>query len=393
MSKSIELLIAALLGALVQFFVPVNYWGTEFYKKRMRRKDLDAIARALRHSDSSFVVGDYEVPEMSVLPLLHGLHRDDMTCRFVPDAKRLPETVEALKHTYLPEYEEEQRARNRTIDYNDTYGLRGIRVRRPQSEADLWRDRRNTIECLFEPSNFKFNLIANEALDKKLIVDQGKAVTVREHLGLAGFDWASLPEIPIHMWFSTVTGVRTSDDKFVVAIRSGLQLIGAESGLSDSVRASMSAAEGMLRPVDSLTLLPQELPSPFKTSERSIQKELGLVPGEHYMSSDLELIGMCFDTQRYQPLGVFYIALPVPFSVVLEAWKVADDHHENSALLPIGVGANEFADLLQGKVRRNDLRVELFSNHQRVGVLLTACRVFGFRLMRDILKHRRVWTG
>ena len=110
--------------------------------------------------------------------------------------------------------------------------------------------------------------------------------------------------------------------------------------------------------------------------------------GEHYTSAELEMIARCFDTHRYQPLGVFLVRLGIPFLAVLEAWTSADDRHENRSIAPVPVGPTELARLLLGNWKWEGQQANLFSNHQQIGVLLTACKLFGTSEMRHALTKR-----
>lgn len=379
-------LLGTILGAAVRFFMKGTYYDTDLYKRSQMRREYEAVMAAMRESRDSFVMGGYQIQEMAVLPFLHGLRREDIRSKMLPQAQRLPQAIEELEYTYLNQRVAQLRASGRTVDFNDTYSLRGISIRRPQELSDRWRDRRNTIEFSFEPSNFKSNLMVNEALDQNLMNVGGQVTSLRAFLGLNSFDWSKLPDLPLHMWFSTVVSVVTSDNMFVIALRSGFQMIGSGAPNQSVMRASVSAAEGMLRPTDSDTEPPNEFPSPFKTAERALWRELGLVAGEHYILRDLSMIAMCFDTKRYQPLAVFYVEVPVSFQEVKECWSMAPDNHENAALLPVPMTPPDVAQLLTGTRTYEDKCVELFSNHQKVGALLAACKRFGIRTMSRTLR-------
>jgi hypothetical protein len=308
-------------------------------------------------------------------------------CSYEAAARELPDFLQDLETTYLTKRTAMLQGQGKTVDYNDTYSLRQLRVERPQLDGTLFRERRNTVHLVFEPSNFKYNLMINEALDTSMWPDvEERYDTIRKRLGLSGFEWSKIPDIKFHLWFSTVIGVITADHQFVVALRSGLQAIKDNNPDDSFFRASMSAAEGMLRPVDSESPPPSDLPSPFKTAERALEYELGLTAGDHYLREDIELISMCFDTHRYQPLAVFFLQLrSIGFEGVLKHWAMAHDRHENYALFPVAATAQSFALLLKDEVRYEGRRIKLFSNHQKIGATLTGIRFLGMDAMGSAL--------
>jgi hypothetical protein len=194
-------------------------------------------------------------------------------------------------------------------------------------------------------------------------------------------------KIPFHQWFATGVGVITNDNLLVIAIRSEMQAITELSGADSWYRASLSCAEGMLRPVDSVSLSPVETPSPFATAFRALNDELGLKTGEHYIESQVKLIGMGYDKKRCQPVGIFYLELQeMGFLDVYNCWQTAKDRHENMALMPIAVETKSMVDLLLGKTTYNAKPVRLFSNHQQLGTLLVAFQRLGVKPLIDALK-------
>lgn len=377
--------IGAIFGAIIKYFVPGTFHDTLLYKRWRARQEHEAVRKQFEISRGAFQLGPFQVENMSVLQFLHGLREYDIRTVYDETARQFPPALRDLEYDYLPYRKEQLENEGRTVDYNDTYSLRKIRIERPQVPGSSGFDRRNTIELQFEPSNFKYNLMVNEALDKALLTaTDGKKCTIRQYLGLESFDWSEIPNIPIHMWFSTVVGVVTADNQFVLALRSGMQAIRDSSTDANIWRASMSCAEGMLRPVDS----ENGLPSPFKTAERALYRELGLRVGEHYVSTDLQLIAMCFDTFRYQPLAVFLLELPgSSFQDVQQCWMIAPDRHENVGIIPIEAGRYDFADLLVGRKFHEGRKIILFSNHQKVGVVLTGCKLFKVGPMTKALSN------
>jgi hypothetical protein len=375
----LEKLGLVILGFAIKFFIPGTFRDTSIYKSWRAGREYRKLREIFVESKDYVRVGSVRIDQITVLPFMHGLTSDKIRCKYEDKARKLPDPLQALEHDYLPYREAQLKELGRTVDPNDTYSLRQMRVERPQQKYKDGGDRINTIELVFEPSNFKYNLMINEALDKPLITSKGQKTTIRQVFCLDHFDWSEIPKIPFHLWFSTVVGVVTSDHQFVLAIRSGMQAIRDSDTDESAFRASMSCAEGMLRPVDIETNLPYEIPSPFITAKRALWRELGLsIEKDHYLLSDVKLISLCFDTFRYQPLAVFLLELKsLKFDEVHYHWTMAPDRHENIAVIPIPVKPYSFAELLHGEFKYEGLQVRLFSNHQQIGVLLTGCKLFG----------------
>lgn len=375
--------IGAVIGSIITYFIPGTFYDTELYKRWLARQEHETVRKQFETSQGVFRLGPFEVESMSVLQFLHGVHEQDMRTTYSETERQFPPKLRDLEYSYLPHIKEKLEREGRTVDYNDTYSLHRIRVERPQILDNAIYDRKNTLDLQFEPSNFKYNLMINEALDKAILMgEDGKYHTIRQFLKLDIFEWSEIPKIPFHMWFSTIVGVITADNQFVLALRSGMQAIRDSSEDINTWRASMSCAEGMLRPVDS----ENGLPSPFKTAERALYRELGLRVGEHYISTDLQLIGMCFDLFRFQPLAVFFLKLSnMSFQDVQRNWMIAPDRHENAEIIPVGTNVYDFADLLVSRKFHKERKITLFSNHQKVGVALVGCKLFGVKSFTNAL--------
>ncbi len=374
-----------ILGVLAQWFIGVSFWDTKFVRAWRSRRQQEKLNEVLSKSRSSLTVGTLQINQMMPQIFEPPLTSSDVKCRFEPRARSLPPDLQELEFSYLPKQVSQLRSQGRAVDFNDLYGLKSIRIERPQQQGR----RRNRPELVFEPTNFKYYLMTNECLDIPLLPElTGDPVSIRQRyeLDLSDFQWSDVDRIPIHQWFATVTGVVTSDNQLVVSIRSSMQVIRELTGGAAWHRASLSCAEGMLRPVDSTTPPPVETPSPFATAFRALDDELGLKHGEHYVESQVKLLGIGYDKKRCQPVGVFYLELEnLGFLDVYNCWEKAKDRHENMTLIPVAAEPKSVAELLLGKLTYKERPVRLFSNHQQLGVLLVAFYRLGVKPIADAL--------
>jgi hypothetical protein len=376
------------LGIFIKWLLPGGNawdtrWGKDYRAKRHRRQ----IDRLLSQTQGQLRFGALIIRDLAAVQLFEPPLTDtDVQCSFRPQAKPFPEDIQDLESSYLPQRAENLRRQGKTVDFNELYGLRGVSIARPDETGR----RANRPRLTFEPTNFRYYLMCNEVLDRPLLLDRaGGMVTIRQrHLErYSPLDWAKISDIPIHMWFGTVTAVITADNQLIVALRSGMQAI--VDGTGHGVwRGAMSAAEGMFRPADSVVTNTLEEPSPFQTSSRALRDELGLELGSHFTTDAIELLGIGFDSKRFQPVGVFAVKLPsASFVDVLEAWNTAKDRHEQCALVPIPTASDELARLLLGKQLYQDKPIELFSNQQKIGALLTSLNIVGAPALASALKR------
>lgn len=369
------------LGLVAKYLIRGSFWDSALYRRWKARRSTALLARRIPSSQTTIHLGGLTIEHMSLLMFRGGLGSGDVQCAFRKERRAWPEEVAELEFSYLPRRLALLRESGRTADLNETYSLHSLRITRPQT---MLGDRSNRPVLEFEPSNFARYLTGNDALDKPLL-DGGRR-TIREsyQLELEQFDWSQLPGLPVDPWFATVTAVITRDHQLVIALRSGMQAI-RDKEHAKSWRASMSTAEGMLRPRDSTTPTPIETPSPFCTAIRALDHELGLQNGRHFMERDIGLIALGFDVKRLQPVGIFTITVAMDFIDVHSCWTQASDRHENAAVIPVPFEARAMARLLRGELQYEGKPVTLFSNHQEIGAFATAIASFGLSPLENEL--------
>mgnify|MGYP006297041337 FL=1 len=365
-------LIGWILGVLTQWFIKGTFWDTDFVQGRLLRRQQEKLNAILSRSRLDLIVGSLKIEQIMAQIFESPLGSSDIECRFEPRPRALPADLQELEFSFYPRLEAQLKAQGKTVDDNQLYGLRAVRIERPQQQGR----RHNRPELVFEPTRFRYYLMINSSLDSPLLPElEGNPTSIQQryNLALSNFQWSDVKEIPIHQWFATVTGVITNDNQLVIAIRSEMQNISDSAGGDAWHRASLSCAEGMLRPTDSKTPLPVETPSPFKTVFRALGDELGLKLGKHYMEQQVKFIALGYDKKRCQPVGVFYLELEgLGFLDVYNSWEMAKDRHENMTLMPVAVEPKSVANLLLGKITYDKKPVRLFSNHQQMGTLLVA---------------------
>ncbi len=378
-------IIGLILGILSQVLIKGTIWEMSFIQNWRRRREQKQINKILEQNRMGLTLGSLRIERVMAQKFSHPLTSNDIECFFDPEQRELPPDLQELEFTYLPQIYHQLISQGRTIDENDLYGLKSIRIERPQEHGQ----RRNKPEFTFEPTNFKHYIMLNESLDKPLLPEiNSENVTIREryNLDLPIFHWSDLKEIPVYQWFATCTGVIAKNNQLVIAVRSEMQAIINTTGGSSWHRASLSCAEGMVRDIDSVTPPPVENPSPFETAFRSLEDELGLHRGEHFKESEVKLIGLGYDKKRCQPIGIFNLELKdLGFIDVYKCWEFAKDRHENKTLMPIAVEPRSMADLLLGRHTFDKKPIRLFSNHQQIGALLIAIHRLGLDSIEDAL--------
>lgn len=375
-----------LLGVLAKWLIRGSVWDSAWMKARRARAQQTRLTDLLMAEADSIRVGSLEIKQMMAQVFVPGVSVEQVDCTWEPLPLKLAPELAQLEFSYLPRKLEQLRAQGKTVDLNDGYALKSVRISRPQvSLLHSPVERHNRPAFTFYPTNFKYYLMLNDALDLP-ILEKADSIRARFIPSLRAFEWSELPDLPIHSWMGTVCAVLTPSHQLVLALRSGLQAITDRQEPYHFWRAAMSCAEGMLRPKDSLSPPPAETPSPFLTAFRALEDELGLRKGEHYLEREVKLIGLAFDKKRCQPVAVFLLELPgTDFKGVVECWQTAKDRQENAALIPIAVEPKALADLLTGKHKHDGKPVLLFSNHQELGVLLTGLYISGAPGMRRAL--------
>jgi len=306
------------------------------------------------------------------------LEINDIICELDTGMRTLPPEFDILEFDYLPKLLTKLEKAGKTVNNNELYALKKIIIDRPQKSGE----RQNRPKLTFEKSNFYQYLMINDSLDLPLLKQEsGEHISIREHLKLdkKPFQWSLVSELPFYQWFATVTAVITKNNFLVIALRSDMQAIGKSLVGKSYIKASMSCAEGMLSPIDSITIDGKVVPNPFETAKRALKHELGLHVDKHYEISDLKLLAIGYDLERYQPVGVFYIKLAdLMFEDVKQRWYGAQDRQENVAILSVPMIIKSIKNLLNSKLTYNGKKVSLFSNHQQLGVTVAAAHHFGY---------------
>lgn len=305
------------------------------------------------------------------------LSPDDLTCTYSEQGRFIPSEIERLSQLYLPKRLEELKTANRLVDQNKKYSLQSLTFSRPQ-QSDGKRVVRPTLK--FEPSDYFLYLCQNAVLNKPLIETEQGFVSIRERFGLdfSDFDWHDLPRLPIHCPFGTCTMVITSDRKLIIPLRGGYVGIRGSHDSDDFHQASLSCAEGMLRPEDA-EKRDGGKPSPFLTVYRALGEELNLQSNEQYDPMNVKLLAFGFDKQRAQPIGIFLIRLDsLTFDQAFKLWERAPHRMENKTIIPVPEEPDAIEGLMKGEMTLQDHRkVILFSNHQQFGVSIVSRYLFG----------------
>lgn len=382
----LEGLVWTILGWFIGYMMPASFWDARWVRDRRTHRQQRRIESLLRAAVGHLQVGSFRINRFASVHVFEPpLARTEVECSFEDVCSELPSDLRELENSFLPQRIAELQDAGRTVDLNERYALHGLRVERPQ----VGGRRRNRPVLVFRPSNFKHYLMMNDALDLPLLPHCGKLASIRERYlsESVPFDWRQLDAVPVHAQFGTVTAVVTGDNQLVVAIRGQMQAIAARQlPPSDVSHAAMSCAEGMLRPVDSMVPPPREEPNPFVTSARSLEDELGLRAGTHFAEDDIRLLGIGFDTLRFQPVGVFLLQLKShSFMDIHSLWLTAKDRQENAELIPMAVTTQQLAALLRGQVTWRDRPVQMFSNQQQFGLLLAGLHLLGARAVADAL--------
>ncbi len=237
------------------------------------------------------------------------------------------------------------------------------------------------------PTDFYSFVFPNLALDEPIQVE-GRETTARAALGLSPeqLHIDNLPNLACHFRIGVGAVLITSDNQVVVSIRSQHQLI------AGGMRYHLSAAVGMLRPVDER----DGEPSPFLTCTRALKDELGLRDGEHFdMEADVRCIAIGMDVLRAQPYFLFFVRTPsTPFMSIRKQWQLeAEDRHENRDVVGLPWTAEVARSLAAGELRYRSDTVGAASNHARFGYTIAALHQFGTAAVGEPPSATRSRTG
>jgi len=290
------------------------------------------------------------------------LSSEELSCVYEDKWVDLPEGLEIVRKNYIEKRKLEAQEQKSTFDDNPGYSLSDFSVNR--EKINSWGNRIRKYSLFLRPTTYYFNVFPNLVLDKPLEIN-GIEQTPREFLDLQPHHlrFEDLSDFKCHFYMSTATVFITSDQKIILSIRSKKQEVVSKN-------YHLSAAEGMLRS-------PNEI-SPFQTSIRSLQDELGLKTDRDFEPEQLRCLGFLMDTLRAQPLFVFYIrSSQITFDQVYERWKQAPDKHENKEIIGVNWSQEKAEALLNGQpIDYHGTNVPIASNHAQAGLLLAARHEF-----------------
>lgn len=341
------------------------------YKPNLAELFASLTEFVVQASEEDFDIFDYlSVPYMLPEFVFNGnkaLDQNDLRCTYQDEMVALPPELESIRLVYLEEKRSQARKHGITLDNNQSYSLQSLSVSREQNTRGF---RHNIYTLNLCPTDYFHFIFPNLALDEDIDID-GHATTPRQHLNLSHriVRFENLTHFPIHHKVGTGTIFITQDNQVVISIRSNLQFVVGGTSYH------LSAAEGMLRPVDEV----DGVPSPFLTVARALEDELGLQADVDYKVEDIRCIGITLDTLRAQPFCMFYVeSKAITFKQLKQKWLLdAIDRHENRDI--IGRGWNEHIanDLIDEQLTYNGEQIGPSSNHAQIGYKLAALHKFG----------------
>jgi hypothetical protein len=327
--------------------------------------------------DEQYNLVDYlEIPDIRVeYPLVgaKALSKDELLCDYVDAPVELPPMLEQQRQRYIEQITAKARENAQTLDNNLSYSAHGLSISRDQNALGF---RQNIYTLHLRPTDYFHFIFPNLVLDNPIKV-ANETTTPREVLGIEKdqlrFD--QLTQFQCHFKVGVDTIFITSDNQIVVSIRSNLQFVVGGAAYH------LSAAEGMLRPVDQI----EGKPSPFSTSIRSLQDELGLIAGVDYDPDDLRCIAIAMDTLRAQPVCMFYIrSRSITFKDLKQKWQLeAVDKHENSDIIGRGWNTETARLLIDGQLDYKGALIRWSSNHAQLGYRIAALHEFGMAFLSD----------
>jgi len=317
------------------------------------------------------------------------LAQSDIVCEYT-QPKQLPEPLQRYYSTGLEDRIAALRAKGKSVQINKGYSLNSTVIDKIQVEGVAGR--KHFCKLVFEPADYSHQIMFGERInDEGIISCDNSAMSIREYMeryhdvNLAHFDWPTVSNIVIPQRFANVVGLlvrRSKSDPsvcFIGSIRSSAMMVN-EDYPKGVWPATMSCAEGMLRP-DDAGGHEGEPPSPFKTAIRALGGELGLFPGEHFKINDIKMLALAYDGKRCQPVACFMLeALDLDYETVEDLWNTrAEDNNESKAIFPVPLNPSAISSLLRGDFYWEGHQVKMFSNHQQIGLLALAERKFGLK--------------
>lgn len=320
--------------------------------------------------DATFAVNNISVPDIVPEYTFIGknaLSSQEFRCVYEDVWTPLPDRLTVTKEHYIDRKRKEAIKDGITFDNNLSYSLHTVSVEREQGVSGY---RRNRYTLHLRPTDYFSFVFPNLSLDETIEIGDNKT-TPREVLGLAHHRMRieNLVDYPCHFHIGTGTVFITSDNRIAISIRSRLQFVVGGS------KYHLSAAEGMLRPVDEQN---GEI-SPFLTSIRSLEDELGLERGVDFIEDDIRCLGLLLDTLRAQPFCSFYVRSNlISFNELRDKWQLqAKDKHENKDVIGMDWNEDTARILIRGCLDHLGTLVEVASNHAQSGFMLAALHEFG----------------
>ncbi len=334
---------------------------------------------SLRHEDS--LIAGVKIEKMPIIEVFDSpLLKTDVVTE-IDNTHKIPQYLNNYFKQNINKHVKEELANGKAITNGKGYGLRKIII---QKDQDPKGGRRTRPHLIFENAEYYHQLMFSERLDTQNLIN-GKSIRNTFAINFNNFDWSMVEKIPIPQRFANVIGVilpvsreKPHDLCLVIAIRSTQSLV-RDKANKNCIQASLSCAEGMLRPDDAEPKMNERFaPSPFNTAIRSLKEELNVEIGIDFLEKDLKMLALGYDSNRCQPVAVFNVkTVQISFVELIDKWLKAKDRHENRDLIPIRLNLTEYRKFLKGDICYENSPVKLFSNHQLLGACVIGKYYFG----------------
>ena len=296
--------------------------------------------------------------------------------------KTIPSELEEYYSQNLTKLVDEKLNQGKALTNGKGYSLKRIII---QKDAMTQGGRKIRPHLVFEPAEYFQQLMFSERLDTPNLINNSNTIRDLLQVDFKTFDWPMIEEISIPQRFANVVGLilpishdNPDDLCMVVAIRSNQALVSANDDKS-YYQASMSCAEGMLRPDDAeYGKSDRYPPSPFNTAIRALKEELNVNMGQHFLEKDVEMLSLAYDSNRCQPVAVFKVQTHLlSFEELVTNWLRAKDRNENRDILPLMLNKSEFTQFLNGEIYYDGKPIKMFSNHQLLGACVVGKHYLG----------------
>lgn len=335
-------------------------------------------------------VGNLLIPKIAKYQRFNPpLGPSDIKTTLVP-SKTLPEPLKLYYDENVDTFVSDLRKRRKSVEINKGYSLHAVQIDKIQ--IDGVRGRMHIPSFEFEATDYTFQIAFGERINLAAAISwNNRTWSIRDYIeefhgvSFEHFDWSTIFEVPIPQRFANVVGVvcnfSNSDPSkgkaLVCALRSKAMAVSSDAIENDTWLATMSCAEGMLRPDDAY-FTDGAAPSPFQTAKRALQTELGLQPGVHFSEIDLRMLALAYDSNRCQPVACFLVELQnLDYEMIENLWNTgAEDNNESPAIFPVPLNPSALSSLLRGDFLWGNRPVLMFSNHQQIGLLSVAQHYF-----------------